>query len=178
MKVITEFTIKLVKKRKIKDVIKASKYNEVNFLITEGIRKRRLSLQNEEIGEQTIVIVGSDESVSSNDVLSEARRLGLVRPSYGNAFLVGEQRPDEQITGPIVFLHDPQYSWSGHSFNLVLDVNRKGRIYQLRIFRWLVAQWVSFRFQKKAMTATAPPRQLSSRWRQSLPAFIFFKNNL
>lgn len=128
MKVITEVTIKLAKKRKIEDVIKASKYNEINFLITEGIRKRRLSLQDEEVGERTIVVVGADESISSSDVLSEARWMGLVRPSYGDCFLVGEQHPDEQTTGPIVFLHDPQYSWSGHSFNLVLDVSRKGRI--------------------------------------------------
>lgn len=128
MKVIKELTVKLAKKRKIEDVIKASKYDEVNFLITEGIRKRRLSLQDEETGEWTIVIVGTDESVSSNDILSEARWSGLVRPSYGDAFLVGEQHPDEQIAGPIVFLHDPQYLWSGHFFNLVLDVSRKGRI--------------------------------------------------
>lgn len=128
MKIITEFTVKLAKRRKIEDVIKASKYDEVNFLITEGVRKRRLSLQDEEVGEWTIVIIRSDENVSSNDVLSEARRLGLVRPSYNDAFLVGEQHPDEQIVGPIVFLHDPHYSWSGHSFNLVLDVSRKGRI--------------------------------------------------
>ena len=131
MKVITQFTIKLAKKRKIEDVIKASKYDEVNFLITEGIRKGRLSLQNEEIGERTIVIVGSDESISSSDALSEARRMGLVRTSYGDAFITGEQHPNEQIVGPIVFLHDPQYSWSGHSFNIVLDVSRKGRIISL-----------------------------------------------
>ena len=128
MKIITEFTVKLAKRRKIEDVIKASKYDEVNFLITEGVRKRRLSLQDEEVGERTIVIIRSDENVSSNDVFSEARRLRLVRPSYSDAFLVDEQHPDEQIVGPIVFLHDPQYSWSGHSFNLVLDVSRKGRI--------------------------------------------------
>lgn len=131
MKVITEFTIKLTKRRKIEDVIKASKYDEVNFLITEGIRKKRLSLQDEEIGERTIVIIGLDESVSSNDVLSEARRLKLIRPSYDDAFLVGEQHSDEQIAGPIVFLHDPQYSWNGHFFNLLLDVGQKGRVISL-----------------------------------------------
>lgn len=128
MKIITEFVVKLAKRRRVEDIIRASKYDEVNFLITEGVQKKRLSLQNEEIGERTIVIVGSDESVSSNNALSEARRLRLVRPSYGDAFLVGEQHPDEQIVGPIVFLHDPQYSWSGHSFNLALDVSQEGRI--------------------------------------------------
>ncbi len=129
MKVITECTIKLAKRRKIQDVIRASKYDEVNFLITEGASKKRLSLSDEEVGERTIVVVSTDdESISSGDVLSEARRMGLVRPSYGDAFLIGEQHPDEQIAGPIVFLHDPQYMWSGHSFNLVLDVSRKGRI--------------------------------------------------
>jgi hypothetical protein len=128
MKTITEFTVKLTKKRKIEDVIRASKYDEVNFLIMDGVRKKRLFLRDEEVGERTIVLIGSEESVGSNDVLFEARRLGLVRPSYGDAFLVGEQHPNEQVAGPIVFLHDPQYSWSGHSFNLVLDVSRKGRI--------------------------------------------------
>lgn len=132
MKVITECTIKLAKRRKIEDVIRASKYDEVNFLITEGVSKKRLSLQGEESGEWDIVIIGTDdESISSGDVLSQARRMGLVRPNYGDAFLVGEQHPDEQIAGPLVFLHDPQYMWSGHSFNLVLDTSRKGRIISL-----------------------------------------------
>lgn len=63
MKVITEVTIKLAKKRKIENVIKASKYNEVNFLITERVRKKRLFLQDEEIGEWTIVIVWTDETL-------------------------------------------------------------------------------------------------------------------
>lgn len=132
MKVITECTIKLAKRRKIEDVIEASKYDEVNFLITEGVGKKRLSLQDQGAGEWEVVIIGTDdESISSGDVLSQARRMGLVRPSYGDAFLVGEQHPDEQIAGPIVFLHDPQYMWSGHSFNLVLDTSRKGRIISL-----------------------------------------------
>jgi hypothetical protein len=128
MKVIAEFTVTLAKRRKIEDIIKASRYDEVNFLITEGVKKKRLSLRDEEVGKRTIILIGSDEKVSSNDVLSEAKQLGLLRPDYGDAFLAGEQYSDEQIARPIVFLHDPQYVWSGHSFNLVLDVSREGRI--------------------------------------------------
>ena len=109
MKVIAEFTVTFAKRRKIEDVIKASRYDDINFLITKGIRKKSLFLQDEEVGERTIVIIGNSKSVNSNDVLSETRRLGLIRPSCGDAFLVGEQHPDEQIVGPIIFFHDPRY---------------------------------------------------------------------
>lgn len=128
MKILTEFTVRLDKERKIEDVIRASRYDEMNFLIKEGIQKKRLSFQNEEVGKRTVIIIGIDDSMSSNDVLFCARKMGLTRPSQGDAFLVGEQNPNEQIAGPIVFLHNPPYLWSGHSFNLVLDVSRKGRI--------------------------------------------------
>ncbi len=131
VKVIAELTVELTKKRTIEGIIKASGYNEVNFLIKEGAQKKRLSLQDEVYGERKIVLVGIDDSISSQEVLTEARRLGLSRPTYGDAFLLGEQHPDEQISGRIVFLHDPQYSWSGHSFNLVLDTSRKGRVISL-----------------------------------------------
>jgi len=131
MKITNEITTNLAKRRAIQDVIKASKYDEINFLITEGVQKKRLSLIDEYPGVHQIVIIGTDESISSGDVLSAAQKMGLIRPSYGDAFLVGEQHPDEQIAGPIVFFHDPQYMWSGYSFNLVLDVNKKGRLISL-----------------------------------------------
>lgn len=131
MKIINEFTINLAKGRTIQDVIRASKYDEINPLVIEGVQKKRLSLNNEDLGVHQIVIIGTDENISSNDVLAVTRKLGLIRPNYGDAFLFGEQYPDEQITGPIIFLHDPQYIWSGYSFNLALDVNEKGRLISL-----------------------------------------------
>lgn len=129
IKIIAELTVNFAKKVTIESVIKRSNYDEINFLVKEGIRKKRLSLQNEICGERKIVLVGVDNSISSQEVLIEAIDMGLNRPTYGDAFLLGEQYPNEQISGgPIVFLHDPQYSWGAYFFNLVLNVNdSKGR---------------------------------------------------
>lgn len=125
------FVIKSVKKRTIEDVLKAGNYDEVNFLIKDGIRKKTLCMQDEKIGDRKIILLGSDDSMSSQEVFSHALRNGLNRPTRGDAFLFGEQHPDEQRKGPIVFLHDPEYSWSAYSFHLLLDANRRHRIISL-----------------------------------------------
>lgn len=131
MKIMTEFTIKLAKERALEEIIKASDYAEVNFLVKEGIQKKRLSMRNEVPGEHRIILLGIDDGISSQEVLTETRRIRLDRPTHGDAFLFGEQHPDEQNSGPIVFLHELQYSWSGYSFNLLLDTSRRGRIISL-----------------------------------------------
>lgn len=128
MKIITEFTIELAKQRTIEEIIKASNYDEVNFLIKEGIRRKRLSMRDETPGKRRIVVLGIDDNISSQEVLAEARRMGLSRPTYGDTFLLGEKYPDKQNSGLIVFLHDPQYSWSGYFFDLFLDISSKDRI--------------------------------------------------
>ncbi len=127
----TAFVIKNPKVRTADQLIRAGRYDEVNYVINEGITKKRFPLDDQIVGEYTIVILDADCDVGSHDVLSEARTKRLLRPTYADVFLLGEQHPDEQLKGPIVFLHDPQYFWSGHSFNMVLNATRKNRIISL-----------------------------------------------
>lgn len=127
MKIINEFTVKLARRRSIRELVQSGNYGHVNFLVRQGVTKNRFTLQEEVPGDRQIVILGSDDEVGSNDVLTAARKMGLVRPSMVDAFLIGEQNPEQQTKGPILFLHDPQYIWSGHVFYMMLDYNKKGR---------------------------------------------------
>ena len=121
------FVVKFTKRRDIGDVLKAGRYDDINFLIRDGIKKKRLSLRDEEIGDRKITLLGFDYHINFQEVLIEARRQRLILPSLGDPFLFGEQEPNEQKQGSIVFLHDPSYFWSGCSFQLMLGLNSKGR---------------------------------------------------
>jgi hypothetical protein len=123
----TALIIQNPKLRTAEQLLIAGRYNQVNYVVSEAIRKKKFSVDEQLVGEFEIVIISVDENVDSHDVVSKARELGLRRPVYAEALLLGEQHPDEQRKGPIVFLHDPQYSWSGHSFNLVLTANKNRR---------------------------------------------------
>lgn len=125
------FHIKNPKFRTADQLLKAGQYDETNYVVSEGIRKKRFPVDNQSVGDFEIVVIDFDCNVTSHDVLSEARDLRLRRPVYADAFLLGEQYPDEQQKGPIVFLHDPQYFWSGHCFNLVLTAIKNRRAIRL-----------------------------------------------
>lgn len=125
------FVIEVTKKRRMGDILKAGKYDEVNPLITEGIQKRKLLTQDLRLGKRKMVLLWTDDNISSQEVLTEASIMKLARPTHGDAFLFGEQFPEEQRKDALVFLHDPQYSWGGHSFNLVLKADRERRIISL-----------------------------------------------
>lgn len=125
------FVIEITKKRRVGDILKEGKYDVVNLLVMEGIQKRKLVTQDLSLGKRKMVLLWSDDNISSQEVLAEASRRRLVRPTHGDAFLFGEHYPEEQRGGEIVFLHDPQYSWSGHLFNLILKAERGRRIISL-----------------------------------------------
>ncbi len=60
---------------------------------------------------RVVVLVEVDREVSTDEVLAEAARRGLARPTYEDALHFGIQHPDVQRERPVVFLHTP---WVGH----------------------------------------------------------------
>jgi hypothetical protein len=60
---------------------------------------------------RVIVLIEVDGDVSTDEVLAEAARRGLARPTYEDALHFGVQHPDVQREGPVVFLHEP---WVGY----------------------------------------------------------------
>jgi hypothetical protein len=119
-------TLKNRKKRKAEELVRAGNYEEINFVIAEGIKRKRFSVEDQTIGEYQIILVEIEQDLDSSEVLTWASSARLERPAYADAFLLGEQHPDEQKAGPIIILHDA-YCWSGHFFNLVLKTDKSGR---------------------------------------------------
>lgn len=132
MKIISEFNITLVKGRTLDDIAEAGRYDEINALVKGALERRRLPIQDPGTSQRMIGLMEVEDTVDSHDVLARAAKMGWMRPSVEDAFLLGEQCPQAQKEGKIVFLCEPPYVWSGHSFQLMLDFDRsKGRIITL-----------------------------------------------
>jgi len=127
----SKFLVSMPEERTIEQVLAAGNYGEVNFVIRSGVHKKFLSMKGEPLGNRKIVLLEPDDRIATCQLLEEARNQKLRRPTYADAFLFGELYPDEQNKGPIVFLHDPAYLWSGHSFYLVLNVKNGRRAISL-----------------------------------------------
>lgn len=108
-------------RRTIQKVLSGGKFDEVNFLIREGIEKKRIRRGDQLFGERKIVLVSFDEPLPSSEIKRLARKLKLVSTVQEDSFYFGESFPDEQKKGRIIFLSDSPYTWSGHSFDFALD---------------------------------------------------------
>jgi hypothetical protein len=132
MKIIGEFNVTLVKKRTLDEIVAGSGYDEINPLVKVALERQRLPIQDPSISQRTIGLMEVEDLIESHDVLARAAEMGWTRPSVEDAFLLGEQCSQAQKEGKIVFLCEPPYVWSGHSFQLMLDFDRsKGRIITL-----------------------------------------------
>lgn len=131
MSVIKSFELSLKARRQPEDLLRAGKYSEVNQLIREGIKKKRFSFDGEDLVDRKISILEIKDLTASQDVVRMAKKMALRPPSMIDAFLMGEKFPDEQLEGPIVFLHEPEYAWNGHLFQVVLGKGYKGRMITL-----------------------------------------------
>lgn len=126
------FEVDNSKKCTTERMVRAGNYDEVNYLITEGIKKGKFPIQHEVKGRRKIVVLDDDCDFTSQEVIIEAKRMSLSRPTYTDAFLFGEQHPCElRNDSPIVFLHDPAYYWNAYFFYLVLNAKHNRR--QLRL---------------------------------------------
>lgn len=130
---INYFEIELSRTRKIDEILRSGKFGEINFLIKEGIQKNRITLQDERLGKRRIALLSSDCPVSTQDVKLAAQRARLIPTKQEDVFLFGEQFPNEQEKGAIIFLSDSPYLWSGHLFNFSLDINSKTKLRKISL---------------------------------------------
>jgi hypothetical protein len=70
-----------------------------------------------------IMLLEFDHTVTSDDVLTEAARLGLERPMYEDALYFGIEYPEVQRERPVVFLHEPWFGFFGRRDVLCLWSN-------------------------------------------------------
>jgi hypothetical protein len=85
-----------------------------------------------------IVLIEFDAAVATGDVLVEAARLGLARPTYEDALHFGAAHPDVQREKPVAFLHEPWVGFFGRRDVLSLWTNGPRRELGLEGFddRW------------------------------------------
>lgn len=93
---------------------------------------------NTDKDEFDIEYVEFDYDPTSEQVLAQFKKLGLLRPQPEDALRFGEKYPEEQRTNPIVFLHEP---WSAPDGNRnVLYLNRNGSERNVDM-RWFGGRW-------------------------------------
>lgn len=72
-------------------------------------------------GYRDIVLLEFDrDDISLEEVISEAEKLGLKRPTYEDAFYLGVEHPDVPRNQSVVFLHESRLDMYGDSYVLCL----------------------------------------------------------
>lgn len=102
-----------------------------------------------------LVLLEFDHDVTSEEVLNEAARLGLRRPTYEDALHFGIEYPDVQRERPVVFLHDPWTGFFGRRDVLCLWSNAGRRELGLEGFDDAWSPTYRFAFVTPTLT---PPR--------------------
>lgn len=128
------FRIMTVGNRTADEVITAGNYDWKNDLVNG----KNFPMRPMPEGPREIVYLEFNHDLGSEEVLTEAQRQGLERPLYEDTLFFGEQHPEEQRKGPIVFLHEPWQDPIGNLLVLVLSCNDRGRNPHLGYFgsRW------------------------------------------
>jgi len=75
------------------------------------------------VGPAEIVLIGFEGVVTAAEVLTEAARRGLGRPTYEDALHFGAEHPEAQREHAIVFLHEPWVGYFGRRDVLCLWSN-------------------------------------------------------
>jgi hypothetical protein len=99
------FIIRVWENRTTEQVIGAGLYEDHHDLI-QAFNSKSFPMRPRAEGKLEIVLLRFDADITSEQAIAEARRQGLERPMYEDAFLFGEQHPREQLKGYIVFLHE------------------------------------------------------------------------
>jgi hypothetical protein len=84
--------------------------------------------------EREVVLLEFAQSVTSEDAVAGAMRLGLERPIYEDALAFGAAFPAVQIERPVVFLHDPWFGFFGRRDVISLWCNAGRRELGLEAF--------------------------------------------
>ena len=127
----TTYKIKLQKKNRIwkttSEVLTDGHYGNVNHLISDGVRKNKITFNSTQYIDREIVLLDFAREVSTREVLDEVRAQKLKSPLLSDSLLFGALHPDEQLVRSIVFLHQPGYLWSGHYFYVTLGAKEGNR---------------------------------------------------
>jgi len=115
-------------------LVKAGKYGWKNDWITS----QNFPVRSDRVGKVAIELIEFDRDVTSEEVLAEASRRGLVRPSYEHALAFGIHHPDVQREWPVVFLHEPVLDPIGYRSVVVLYGDATNRHLDLD---WFERRW-------------------------------------
>jgi len=129
-KIIGSFQINTTGNRTAEEVVAAGNYDWRN----DWVNGENFPMRPMPEGPREIVFLEFDHDPGSEEVLAEAQRQGFDRPMYEDALFFGEQHPEEQRNGPIVFLHEPRQDPVGYLVVLVLGCGGRDRHLLLRCF--------------------------------------------
>jgi hypothetical protein len=107
-----------------------------------------------------VVLLEFAQSVTSEEAVGEAIRLGLERPIYEDALAFGAAHPAVQVERPVVFLHDPWFGFFGRRDVISLWCNAGRRELGLEGFE---GPWTTdWRFGfVRALARSAVPERLA-----------------
>jgi len=104
---VTRYRITRAGPRSTEQLVEAGGYGYAHSCVTsENFPSRGAAA-----GPAEIVLLGFDDAVTAGEVLAEAARRGLARPTYEDALHFGAEHPEAQRAHAIVFLHEP---WVGY----------------------------------------------------------------
>ena len=99
----SEFTITVKKDEHFNSLVMAAEYDGIN----DDVTVMRFPMRYSQPGERKLVLLHFDRTISSEDALKEAQRLGLERPTYEDCLRFGAQHPQVRQKFSISFLHEP-----------------------------------------------------------------------
>ena len=103
------------------DLVEAGAYGYAHSCVTSENFPVRAERATAPVSD--VVLLAFDRDVAAAEVLAEAARLGLERPSYEDALHFGVEHPAVQREHPVVFLHDPWVGYFGRRDVLCLWSN-------------------------------------------------------
>ena len=123
----TTFSLK-PPKRVGRHILTKCGFDKVNYLVRDGINKGRINLSEKTKRSYELVLAQNSLSMTTNDVLIWASQQKFEKTRFIDAFTFAAQYPDVQKDGPIIFLQEAPYFWSGYSFYLMLGYTDLGRV--------------------------------------------------
>ena len=88
--------------RSTEELVEAGNYAWAHSqAVTANFPVRRFGMD----GAREIVLLGLGRQVTTEEMIAEASRKGLERPTYEDALYFGVQHPQVQLDGPVAFLH-------------------------------------------------------------------------
>jgi len=116
---VTRYRITRAGARSTEELVEAGGYGYAHSCVTS----ENFPARARAAGPAEIVLLRFEGAVTAAEVLAEASRRGLGRPSYEDALHFGAEHPEAQREHPIVFLHEPWVGYFGRRDVLSLWTN-------------------------------------------------------